>query len=159
MKGESIFNRSRPLTKNTLRKIETGVRRFSGKPFILHLCHGETPRIRSVEEPFFTFTTSKSGELALCEPFLLKYYGSNIACSLDEPMHTLTVKPRFGLVEFTEDGRDILFRMLKVKEMAAAHSFPNKYEFTGTIADQTKQIGNSVPVELACAHAEAALRC
>ena len=44
---------------------------------------------------------------------------------------------------------DILFRMLTVKELAAAHSFPDDYWFAGTKSDQVKQIGNSVPVRVA----------
>jgi DNA (cytosine-5)-methyltransferase 1 len=159
MKGESIFSRkTHKLSANTLRKIEIGIEQFTGSPFILNLSHGEVTSLRSVNEPLFTLTTAKGGELALCEPFLLKYYGTGKPMSVDGPLHTLTVKPRFGLVEFTKDGGDILFRMLRVREMARCHSFPESYQFTGTIADQTKQIGNSVPVELACAHAEAVLR-
>ena len=158
IKGTSIFNRKRSVSKNTLRKIAIGINQFGGRPFILNLSHGRGTSLRSVDDPLFTLTTAKGGELAICEPFLVKYNGTASAVSLNQPLHTLTVKPRFGLVEFSKDGRDILYRMLQVKEMARAHSFPESYKFTGDIADQTKQIGNSVPVELATAHAEAALR-
>jgi DNA (cytosine-5)-methyltransferase 1 len=48
---------------------------------------------------------------------------------------------------------DILTRMLQPHDLAAAHSFPKSYQFTGSKEAQTKQIGNSVPVELAAAHA------
>lgn len=49
---------------------------------------------------------------------------------------------------------DILFRMLSNPELARAHSFDDserKYEFKGTVAEVTKQIGNSVPCETAAA--------
>ncbi len=49
---------------------------------------------------------------------------------------------------------DVAFRMLRNRELARAHSFDDAestYEFTGTEADQTKQVGNSVP----CATAQA----
>lgn len=53
-----------------------------------------------------------------------------------------------GIFPVLEDGRviDIYMRMLKPKELAAAHSFPADYTFCGTKTQQNKQIGNSVPV-------------
>jgi DNA (cytosine-5)-methyltransferase 1 len=161
--GKSIFGR-RNISPNTVRKINIGLERFGGEPFIMNLAHGKATSLRSVDEPVFTLTTAKGGELALvrpvnrCKPFLIKYNGTGIAYSLDEPIDTLTTKPRFALVQPSEDGSDILYRMIAVKEMAAAHSFPPTYQFTGNQADQTKQIGNSVPVELAAAHAEVVLK-
>ena len=58
------------------------------------------------------------------------------------------------------DGRyiDIRIRMLKPSELAAAHSFPKGYVFSGNRAEQVKQIGNSVPVMTAAAMCEADLR-
>ena len=55
------------------------------------------------------------------------------------------------------DGRyiDILLRMLKPSELAAAHSFPKDYVLTGNRGEQVKQIGNSVPVMTAAAMCEA----
>ena len=44
---------------------------------------------------------------------------------------------------------DIAFRMLRNRELARSHSFDDAestYEFVGTEAEQTKQVGNSVPV-------------
>lgn len=54
------------------------------------------------------------------------------------------------------DGRyiDILLRMLKPSELAAAHSFPKDYVLTGNRGEQVKQIGNSVPVLTAAAMCE-----
>jgi DNA (cytosine-5)-methyltransferase 1 len=39
--------------------------------------------------------------------------------------------------------------MLKNHELKRAHSFPDSYVLKGNITEQTKQIGNSVPVKLA----------
>jgi DNA (cytosine-5)-methyltransferase 1 len=100
--------------------------------------------------------------MLLVQPFVVKYYGSGENhCSVDEPLATVTTRDRFALVE-CNTGRtvaelDIRTRMLQPHELAAAHSFPRGYRFVGNKGDQTKQIGNSVPVELAAAHAEAAL--
>ncbi len=47
---------------------------------------------------------------------------------------------------------DVAFRMLRNRELARAHSFDDEestYEFIGTEAEQTKQVGNSVPVSTA----------
>lgn len=44
---------------------------------------------------------------------------------------------------------DVAFRMLRNRELARAHSFDDaesRYEFVGTETEQTKQVGNSVPV-------------
>jgi DNA (cytosine-5)-methyltransferase 1 len=113
---------------------------------------------RSLDQPLGTVVSKQS--MLLVEPMIVKYYGkgSNFR-SVDEPIPTITGKQRFALVEF--DGRqvqlDIRTRMLQPHELSAAHSFPKAYKFTGNKEDQTKQIGNSVPVQLAAAHAHAAL--
>lgn len=155
LKGRSIFNRKRPLSQNTLRRIIAGIHRFGGKAFVINVSHGSSDALRSVDEPLFTITTAKGGELAICEPFLVKYYSTGGALSLNQPLDTITTKARFGLVETTKN--DVLFRMLVVGEYSAAQSFPASYRFAGTIADQIKQIGNAVPVQLARAHARVLL--
>ena len=73
---------------------------------------------------------------------------------------TITTRDRFALVEPKEAGGqvDILLRMLKPEELAAAMSFPKHYLFYGTQEEQVKQIGNAVPVELARAHCRAIMK-
>jgi hypothetical protein len=47
---------------------------------------------------------------------------------------------------------DVAFRMLRNRELARSHSFDDAettYEFVGTEAEQTRQVGNSVPVSTA----------
>jgi DNA (cytosine-5)-methyltransferase 1 len=127
------------------------------KAFILGQQSCASPR--STDEPLPTICTD--GAIALCEPFLVKYYGTGGANSINTPLDTITTKDRFLLVE-PKSGRavaelDILFRMLKPHELAAAMSFPSDYKFTGNVGDQVKQIGNAVPVQLARAHAMALL--
>jgi DNA (cytosine-5)-methyltransferase 1 len=115
--------------------------------------------VRGVDEPLATVVSKQS--MILVEPMVMKYYKTGRCKSINQPLDTITTKARFMLVEPVSGetvGIDILTRMLQPHELAAAHSFPKGYRFTGNKEDQTKQIGNSVPVELACAHAEAVLR-
>ncbi len=70
-------------------------------------------------------------------PYLVSYYGTGHALSVDEPLDTVTGKPRFALcVPVTSGDRrdrlyvDILYRMLQPHELAAAMSFPADYTFT-----------------------------
>jgi DNA (cytosine-5)-methyltransferase 1 len=116
---------------------------------------GQGPRVHSINDPMPTVTTEN--RFALVQPFLVEYHGTGGAHSVDEPLKTQTGKDRFGLaqpmiVEDAEGKRykmDILFRMLKPHELAAAMSFPKDYRFSGTREQVVKQIGNAVPVRLA----------
>jgi DNA (cytosine-5)-methyltransferase 1 len=62
--------------------------------------------------------------------FLTAYYGSDQDTPLADPMHTVTTKPRFGLV--TVAGQqyeiaDIGMRMLQPRELYRAQGFPDTY--------------------------------
>jgi DNA (cytosine-5)-methyltransferase 1 len=48
--------------------------------------------------------------------------------------------------------------MLQPHELAAAMSFPKKYEFTGNREAKVKQIGNAVPLKTAKALCQALLK-
>jgi DNA (cytosine-5)-methyltransferase 1 len=115
---------------------------------------------RPVSRPLGTVVSKQN--MLLVEPLLMKYYRTGRCKPVDMPLDTVTTKPRFLLVEF--DGGTgvaefgIRTRLLQPHELARAHSFPKSYKFTGNKEDQTTQIGNSVPVELAAAHAEVVLR-
>jgi len=116
------------------------------EPFLLGQQSCAAPR--DVDQPVPTIATA--GAISLVEPFLVKYYGAGEGVSsTDDPVPTITTKDRFGLVEISGKYQiDIRFRMLQPHELAAAMSFEN-YTFTGTKTQQTKQIGNAVPVRLA----------
>jgi DNA (cytosine-5)-methyltransferase 1 len=71
------------------------------------------------------------------QPYLVSYYGTGQALSIDEPLDTVTSKPRFALCVPLSKGSqsdrlyvDILYRMLQPHELAAAMSFPSTYTFT-----------------------------
>jgi len=112
----------------------------------------------SLDDPLKTIVTKQN---MLLVQMLMKYYATGICQSLDAPLDTVTTKDRFLLVEADQIPGyrpDVRTRLLQPHELAAAHSFPRHYIFTGSKEDQTMQIGNSVPVKLAEAHAFALLR-
>jgi DNA (cytosine-5)-methyltransferase 1 len=125
------------------------------EPYLIHTNHAGGNRCRSLNDPMPTVTCGNRGEMALIEPFLVKYYATGSSQSVDEPLDTVTTKPRFGLVrpEVTIEGDryvlDVLFRMLQPHELAAAQGFSPNYEFTGTKEAVVRQIGNAVPPDLA----------
>lgn len=113
---------------------------------LVHLNHGEK-QWSGVDDPMRTVTTGNHA--ALVYSFLVKYFGTAIGCEVDEPLHTVTGKARFGLVTVMIDGEpyaivDIGMRMLKPRELARAQGFPDDYILTGTATNQVDRIGNSV---------------
>ena len=91
--------------------------------------------------------------------FLIAYYGVDQDTPLTDPMHTVTTKPRFGLV--TVQGEeyaivDIGLRMLSPRELYRAQGFPDAYEIEEgadgpqlTKTAQVRMCGNSVCPPLA----------
>jgi len=91
--------------------------------------------------------------------FLTAYYGSDQDTPLDDPLHTVTTKPRFGLV--TVAGQqyeiaDIGMRMLQPRELYRAQGFPDTYIIDrgadGRVLPKDAQVrmcGNSVCPPLA----------
>lgn len=78
---------------------------------------------------------------------LIKYYGSDQAPVLTDPLHTITTKDRFGLV--TVHGQnyqieDIGMRMLTPRELFRAQGFPDSYKIDVKVkyARSNKQMRN-----------------
>jgi DNA (cytosine-5)-methyltransferase 1 len=147
-------------TDEPLTSVTTKQRHAVCQPFLIGQQSGAAPR--SVDEPSPTVATA--GAISLVQPYLVKFYGNEEGGhSLDVPLGTVTTKDRYGLCQpvVEIDGEqylvDILFRMLKPKELALAQGFPADYEFTGNISQVVKQIGNAVPKNLAKAIVKAAL--
>lgn len=65
--------------------------------------------------------------------------------SLDEPSLTLTCSPA---QKQTERCHPQETRPLSVREYARIQTFPDNWKFAGSVAQQYKQIGNAVPVNL-----------
>jgi DNA (cytosine-5)-methyltransferase 1 len=132
------------------------------EPYLIHVNHQGGDRTRSVHQPLPTVCGSR-GEIALCEPFLLKYFGTATTASINTPLDTVTTRDRFGLVRPIvilndhEYELDIRFRMLQPHELALAQGFQPGYQFAGTKTAVVRQIGNAVPRRLARAIVAAAL--
>ena len=65
--------------------------------------------------------------------------------SWDEPSLTLTCNPAQKQTERCHPSET---RPLTVREYARIQSFPDSWEFSGSMSAQYKQIGNAVPVNL-----------
>lgn len=207
----SIFERNKPLSPNTMRRIARGLKKFiidNPKPFLApvvdtrndnsHLVtaflaqyHSETAnheaRGQTLDRPLLTLDTSNRYALVtshlvklkgtnigqpVADPvqtitaggthfgevraFLLKYYGTaDNGQTMDDPLHTITTKDRFGLVTIHGSEYqivDIGMRMLEPHELFAAQGFPKSYiidrDYTGRKYPKTAQVarcGNSVP--------------
>lgn len=110
---------------------------------------------QSLNEPIPTVTAG-GGHVGEVRAFLIKYYGSaDNGQQLNDPMHTITTKDRFGLV--TVEGVDyqiidIGMRMLEPHELFAAQGFPANYiidvDADGKKYPKSAQVarcGNAVP--------------
>jgi len=102
LQGQSIFDRKRPLASRTLDRIEAGLRKFGGEPFIAVL-RGTHPQHSGLTEPLDTISAG-GNHAALCEPFLVEYHsekppGEARVASIDDPLPTQTTENRFGLCQ------------------------------------------------------------
>jgi DNA (cytosine-5)-methyltransferase 1 len=131
-------------------------RMYVAEPFVIPVTHGGGEnRCYDLSKPLPNVTGASRGEMALCEPFMVQYYGSSGSTPCDVPLPTVTTKDRFGLCEpqpiavFERDGiqyalMDIRFRMLQPHELAGAMGLEDYDLGTGTKKDKTKMIGNAV---------------
>jgi DNA (cytosine-5)-methyltransferase 1 len=107
LKGESIFSRRRPLAPRTLDRIEAGLRKFGGEPFIAVLRGTKASQSGAWAKPMSAplGTISAGGiHAALCEPFLVEYHAGkgrrdDRVRSIDAPIPTATTENRFGLCQ------------------------------------------------------------
>jgi DNA (cytosine-5)-methyltransferase 1 len=165
----SIFDRKKPLVKNTMNRIERGLKKFvldTDKPFIVnenvaaylisYYTEQSEKEVRglSLDMPLHTITAG-GNRFALVYAWITKYYGQSTAQSLNEPLHTITTKDRFALTTLVTNGYQIIdigLRMLKPHELYAAQGFPSNYQFSHYADgkkiphnEQIKRVGNSVP--------------
>lgn len=125
---------------------------------------GTSKEGQPVDEPLHTISAQGTHH-AEVRAFLLSYYGTDQDPRLEEPMHTVTTKDRFGLV--TVHGQqyqivDIGLRMLTPRELFRAQGFPESYQIErggdGRVLTKTAQVrmcGNSVCPPMAKAYVAA----
>jgi DNA (cytosine-5)-methyltransferase 1 len=146
---EPIHMRKKPLSQNTMKRIETGIRKYWGRaaePFLVRYNGGEN-RCHSIHEPVPTLDTSN--RYGLVEPLIMEYYGNGQCRPVSVPLGTLTTKERFALVEGGAVGLGL--RMIQPHEMQLAQSLPKTYRFAGNKPETVKQIGNMVCPKMALA--------
>lgn len=105
--------------------------------------------------------TAGGNHIGEVRAFLIKYYGNDTGQAIDEPVHTVVTKDRFGLVTIHGQNyqiADIGMRMLQPHELFAAQGFPEDYqheihfnEKQLTKKAQVRLCGNSVCPDLAAA--------
>ena len=97
-------------------------------------------------------TIACKGAVRVIEPIVIDNANGGTIRGAGQPINTITLKDQHMLaLPVLEDGRhiDIYMRMLTPRELARAHSVPDDFVITGNKTEQTKQIGNSVPVRTA----------
>lgn len=122
-------------------------------PVMAYMNHGGKQTGR-VDEPMRTVVAG-GGHASLVAAFLVQYYSSGFnGTKPDQPLGAVVTKDRHGLVVVQLRGADgtlqpyvivdILFRMLRPRELAAAMGFPAEYIWPKSQRDAVKLIGNAV---------------
>jgi DNA (cytosine-5)-methyltransferase 1 len=96
--SKSIFDRSKPLCANTIRRIEHGVRGWGefAEPFLV-IMRGKSAT-RNVGMPIPTLTTGS--HLGLIQPVLVKHYGTSNTAKISDPLGTITAGGnKYGLLQ------------------------------------------------------------
>ena len=104
--GKSIFARKKPLAENTIRRIESGIRKYWGgwaEPFLVILRGTKDSQcrasVRRLNEPLPTVSAGGI-HAGIVEPFLVRYNGGDDRHhSISEPVPVLDCSNRYGMVE------------------------------------------------------------
>lgn len=97
-------------------------------------------------------TVACKGAIRMIEPIIIDNANGGVIRGSCDPLNTVTLKDQHMMaLPVLKDGRriDIFMRMLTPRELARAHSVPDGFVITGNKKEQTKQVGNSVPVRTA----------
>ena len=103
----SIFERKKPLTEATMKRIARGLKKFvfeEKKPFIIPIGYGENkkqlPRVHDIKEPMPTLVGS--GKHYLIKPYMTQIgqtgFTQDRSSSLDDPLKTIVSKNEFCLI-------------------------------------------------------------
>jgi DNA (cytosine-5)-methyltransferase 1 len=95
LQGQSIYDRKKPLSDKTMRRIMTGLNKFGLKPFIVPQTNG----VRSADAPAPTVTTTSRG-VGMCEPIILSAGGPDCpARPVSEPLGTVLTRDHRAIAE------------------------------------------------------------
>jgi DNA (cytosine-5)-methyltransferase 1 len=97
--------------------------------FLNEHANASTQRVFAADEPMRTICAGGQHH-AEVRAFLVKYYGADQDPRLEEPLHTVTTKDRFGLVTIQGVDYEIVdigLRMLAPHELYLAQGFPADY--------------------------------
>lgn len=171
--GTRIGDRKKPLAAATIARIQKGLDRFFGEPFVMR---NYTPGVvSSVDEPIGTVTTQDHHSLVapfvmsyysredasssihapvptvVTEPrhalvsYIMTYYGNGGVSSIDAPCPTVTTKAHHALVSSeTPKVEDCYLRMFTIDELRRAMGFPDGYILMGTQHEKNTMLGNAV---------------
>ena len=96
--GRSIFNRKKPLAKNTLRRIAVGLRKFCGLDFQMDMLGaGENDEARVLPTTAPLRTQHTANRTAIVRPFVVRMNRNCDAESVDAPLSTTTTKEHHAL--------------------------------------------------------------
>ena len=90
--GTSIFSRRRPLSRNTLRRIAVGMKKYNGMGFLMDLLGIDGPdesRLRSLDQPMPTWH-SGGNRCAAVRPFVVRMNRHCDAEDIDAPLSAVT---------------------------------------------------------------------
>lgn len=92
--GKSIFGRKKPLSKNTLRRIMVGLKKYNGMDFQLDILGSGNPkedksRVRQLELPLPT-QHAGGNRTAIVRPFIVKLRNHETVENIDMPLSTVT---------------------------------------------------------------------
>uniref|UniRef100_F4C445 DNA (cytosine-5-)-methyltransferase n=1 Tax=Sphingobacterium sp. (strain 21) TaxID=743722 RepID=F4C445_SPHS2 len=102
IKGKRIGDRIKPLSHNTLKRIQFGLDKYENEPFLFHMAYGSEARgtTRRLNDVSFSQTTSGSTSIAI--PFLVdnkhKDGVSYRVRKADDPVNTVHCDPRVGII-------------------------------------------------------------
>lgn len=90
--GKSIFNRENPLSRNTLRRVAVGMKKYNGMDFLMDMLGadgGDESRVHLLTKPMPT-QHSGGNRCAVVRPFLVRLNKNCNAESVDAPLSTVT---------------------------------------------------------------------
>jgi len=88
--GKSIFNREHPLSRNTLRRVAVGMKKYNGMDFLMDMLGsdgGDESRVHLLTKPIPTLTTEMHHYL--CTPLVLGQHGGAECRPIDKPCPTI----------------------------------------------------------------------